>query len=158
MSWIRCKCDYIIYDNTDYIPYKAHIISDKEKYDLFEMVSDLINSKYSNKEELVDEFYSKVGTIPECVIRLKTTFQCPQCGRIYIENKKGNEFCVFVPENHEEKNLYDFEGDMEFSISSYEESSEASSLKDYISEANDVNHISIAQMSELKAYILKNME
>lgn len=104
--WIRCKCGNIIHDNTDNIPYKGHIISDKEFSKMLDLADEMIESPYKNREALAMTFRSNISS---SYIRIKSIFQCRCCGRILIEDE-NNQYCSFTPDEHENKDLLDFNG------------------------------------------------
>ena len=107
MSKIVCRCGNILSDNTDRISYKGHIISDQEYFDLFDLADEMIESNVSCREDLAMTFRRNIGFGETSYIRLRDIFQCPLCGRILVENASG-EFCLFAPEEHDEKNLLDY--------------------------------------------------
>lgn len=104
--WIRCKCGNIIRDITDSIPYKGYIISDKEYYKMLDLADEMIESAEKNREALAMTFRTNIGSY----IRLKTIFQCKECGRMLIENE-NNQYCSFTPDEQDHKELLDFDGD-----------------------------------------------
>lgn len=106
MSKIFCRCGNVLRDITDGIRYKGYIISDREQFDLYDFVDELIESDNPDKELLAMTFRSNIS-LGDSYIRMKEIFQCPQCGRIFIEATPG-EFVVFTPEEHTENNLLDY--------------------------------------------------
>ncbi|MDY4413401.1 MAG: hypothetical protein SPE43_03360 [Ruminococcus sp.] len=105
--WIRCKCGNIIHDNTDSIPYKGHIISDKEYFKMLELADELIESPVKNREALVMTFRNNIGA--KSYIRIKSIFQCTCCGRLLLEDE-NNQYFSFTPDGNEKKDLLDFSG------------------------------------------------
>ena len=103
--WIRCKCGNIIHDNTDSIQYKGHIISDKEYFKMLDLADEMIESPFANKGALAMTFRVNIGSY----IKIKSIFQCVCCGRILIENG-NNQYCSFIPDEHDNKELLDFDG------------------------------------------------
>ena len=103
--WIKCKCGNIIHDNTDCISYKGHIISDKEYFKMLELVDEMIESTVKNREALAMTFRTNLSGY----IKIKSIFQCTNCGRILIEDE-NNHYCSFVPDEHERNGLLDFDG------------------------------------------------
>lgn len=106
--WIRCKCGNSIHDNTDMIPYKGHIISDKEYFKMFDLADEMIESSAQSKEALAMTFRTNISS--KGYIRIKSIFQCTNCGRILLEDE-NNHYFSFTPEGHEKKDLLDFNGD-----------------------------------------------
>ena len=103
--WIACKCGHILHDNTDGIRYKGRIISDREYFKLLDFIDELIESPAQNREALCMTLRTNLSGY----IREKNIFQCTECGRILIEGENGKYSC-FLPEDHAEKNLLDFDG------------------------------------------------
>lgn len=106
MSKIKCRCGNILPDITDKIRYKGYIISDMEIFEMFDLADEMIESGNPQRENLAMTFRRNIGG-GESYIRLKEVYQCPFCGRIIIETNPG-EFCFFIPEENEEKNLLDY--------------------------------------------------
>lgn len=72
-----CTCGHVILDGTDYIPYKAHVISDQDIFDAAEM-SDRGSGDW----------------FPTLTRRL---YECTACGRLWIEGPDG-ELAGYAPE------------------------------------------------------------
>ena len=102
----------MIPDTTDNLPYKGYIISDKEQFKMYDFVDELIETDNIQKESLMMAFRRNVSTGKKYV-RLKEIYQCPECGRILIENIPGQYF-FFCPEENKEKNLLDYDGEEEW--------------------------------------------
>lgn len=103
--WIRCKCGNIINDITDSIPYKGHIVSDKEYFKMLDLADEMIESPVKDREALAMTFRTNMGSY----IKIKSMFQCNLCGRILIEDE-NNQYCSFIPDEHDNKELLDFDG------------------------------------------------
>lgn len=106
MSHINCRCGNVLHDITDRIRYKGYIISDRERFDLYDLADEMIESDDPDRELLAMTFRSNIGC-GDSYIRMKEIFQCPQCGRVLIETTPG-KFAVFTPENDTENNLLDY--------------------------------------------------
>lgn len=104
MSKIICGCGCVIPDIADSQSFKGYILSDKQRFPLYELADELIESSHPDREELCMTFRKEVGT---GYIRLKRVYQCFECGRILIENEDG-EFAVFAPEGHNDTSVLDF--------------------------------------------------
>lgn len=85
-----CKCGYRITDSTDNISYKAHIIADQDWYDFLDRITAAIKSDETNREKVIDEFYSDTTDIDKLI------YQCPKCGQIFIdgEGRRLYSFCA----------------------------------------------------------------
>lgn len=103
--WIKCRCGNIINDNTDNIPFKGHILSDKEFFKFLDFTDRMIESKSENREKTAMTFRNNLSGY----IKIKSVFQCSCCGRILLEDE-NNHYCSFLPEEHEKYNLLDFNG------------------------------------------------
>lgn len=90
--YFYCKCGSRISDITDYLPFKARMIADQDWIDFLETIEDAITSKEPDREKVADEFYSTAFNEHRRMI-----YQCPECGRIYI-NGEGNSLYSFRPE------------------------------------------------------------
>lgn len=109
MSKIICRCGNILPDITDNLSYKGYIVSDKELFKMYDFVDELIETDSCQKESLMMTFRKNV-CIGKKYIRLKEIYQCPQCGRILIENTPG-EYSFFCPEGNSKRNLLDYGGE-----------------------------------------------
>jgi hypothetical protein len=72
----RCQCDNVIPDQTDFLPYKGHLIADQDWEDFHES-------------------YREPWRFDHSVVR--TCYQCSACGRLYLEGPNSQLVC-FVPE------------------------------------------------------------
>ena len=115
MSWIECKCGYAIKDTTDNISYKGYVISDKEFFDMLDLADKMIESTIPDREEAAMSFRINIGGSKNCHVWLKDIFQCPECGRIFLEDNNG-EFCSFLPEDSDGKQLLDYKGNGEIKL------------------------------------------
>lgn len=77
---IFCRCGYILSDNTDTISYKAHIIPDQDWFDVWDKIEAAVKSENPDKERLMRELMSDVNHIT------RTMYQCPECGRLYVDD------------------------------------------------------------------------
>lgn len=97
----QCECDYIFVDQTDNLPFKADIYPDQSIEAMYKAVDKIFESQRPNNDleydRMIDAIFSPVGR--------RTMYQCPKCGRIYIEENDGRLSC-FVPESENvSKNL-----------------------------------------------------
>lgn len=111
MSLIKCKCGNILHDRTDYINCKGYVISDKEYFDMLDLADKMIESTNPDREELAMSFRMNIS-FKDSYIKLKHIFQCPACGRVLLENNKG-ELRSFYPEDSDDKAFLDYKGDAE---------------------------------------------
>jgi hypothetical protein len=86
---IGCECGFTIQDGTDNLPHKAHLLPDQE-WDAFWIA--------------IDNAIEKSGPSPKekesACMQLRTRsfghrlmWQCPQCGRLYIDDAQNNLQC-----------------------------------------------------------------
>ncbi|MCH5203383.1 MAG: hypothetical protein J1F03_01485 [Oscillospiraceae bacterium] len=97
-------CGEILHDNTDYISYKGHILSDKQFFPLLDLADELIEDDSSDREALSMRFRRNIDEY----IRFRCVYQCYNCGRLLVEGENG-EFFFFAPEGHDNKSLFDIQ-------------------------------------------------
>ncbi len=119
---IFCECGHVIYDQTDYISYKASFISDQDSYDLRgeieKQIKKLVTSleyNASNKIDINELVEDAMIDISENIISYysrRTIYQCSGCGRLFIDDAQFHTH-VFIPQdNSVQKNLMrSIEGD-----------------------------------------------
>lgn len=106
MSSLLCKCGFVFHDITDAICWKAHLITDKDWFPLLDMADGLIESPDPDRETLCMILRHNLRG---CV-QSRFLYQCPVCGRVYIEDPKGAYVC-FAPEDPDsEKTLFNHKG------------------------------------------------
>lgn len=117
MSKIRCTCDYIIRDQTDFIPNKGEVFKDIDSENIYEGTAKEISSfidaciNKSREEWIINRFGD---TFPEdsdnsAVIYniisnnnskySKVIYQCESCNSLLLETFETNTFEVFKPMN-----------------------------------------------------------
>ena len=120
MSKLLCLCGHMIVDQSDYLPYKADLISDQDNEIFFQSVVNAIEKfikswKQGTLSELYDdefvEVYVKEGKVGDYINDViaagyaaysRTIYECEQCGRIWIQSKDKNEqFFPYWPEEDE---------------------------------------------------------
>lgn len=87
-----CRCGYCFHDNTDCLPFKGRIIADQDWNDLWSLIENGIR----NGENL----HSVCDSISELFQR--EMYQCPECGRLYIDDDNGRTFTAFSPNGEAE--------------------------------------------------------
>jgi len=92
---ISCSCGKILVDQTDDLPYKAHIIPDQHYFGLLEAIDDAIENSGpspSDKEAAAMRVRNLIGKIT------KLAWQCGVCGRLYFDGPpRSNTVYQFVP-------------------------------------------------------------
>ena len=109
MSSLPCKCGFVFHDNTDAICWKAHLITDRDWFPLLDMADSLIESSAPDRETLCMTFRHNFRGEYACV-KARFLYQCPVCGRVYIEAPDG-AFVCFAPEDSDsDQMLFDTKG------------------------------------------------
>lgn len=81
-----CQCGFRFNDTSDSIAYKARILADQ---DVKELVEILEYGEQPHSDDL--ELFA-----PACDLIGRSMFQCPQCGRLYVEDSDYS-YIQFVP-------------------------------------------------------------
>lgn len=95
---IECICGDTIPDNTDYLPYKAHIIGDRDFFDFLDTIDEAIESKEKNREKLLMQVRRAVPS--------RLAWECNTCGRLYLDDKHGN-LIEYGPQNDKPNRIFD---------------------------------------------------
>lgn len=123
MSKFLCKCGHVIYDQTDFIPYKARLVPDQLTEKLFdggaEAIVKLIAAiKVGKRQEWIEQTFpggwAQSWTDAQLIEEVMSSpfwryhreaFQCEQCGRLLVQIGSTNHFASFVPEGIEGRNI-----------------------------------------------------
>ena len=95
---IRCTCGEIIPDQTDYLPYKAYIIGDKNYFDFMDAIDDAIESSEPNREDLC----MKVRRAEPS----RLAWECGTCGRLYFDDAEG-KLVEYLPKDGKPHRIFD---------------------------------------------------
>lgn len=88
---IGCHCGATIYDQTDFLPHKAHIIPDQEWFNVYDAIDDdVIDALIHRKLEQEAAYLKARGIIGSASRQI---WQCNQCGRLYIDDQAGKLQC-----------------------------------------------------------------
>lgn len=79
-----CECGYIIRDSTDYLSYKAHLISDQDYFDLLDEVDHAIEGSGPTPQDK-EHALMKVRSLFQRLT--KTIYQCKSCGNVYFNEE-----------------------------------------------------------------------
>ena len=90
---IRCNCDHIIVDQTDYLKFKGYIISDVQWFDFWDAIDEAIEKPGSTKEEK-EKSCMELRNLD----LFKTSWECTNCGTLFI-NGNDNKLKVYSPES-----------------------------------------------------------
>jgi hypothetical protein len=104
---IFCECGHVIYDQTDYISYKASFISDQDSSDLRDEIEEQIKKLVrkieraaSNKidiDELVEDTIINVSDAIDKYDR-RNIYLCLGCGRLFVDDAQF-KLHVFIPQD-----------------------------------------------------------
>lgn len=82
-----CPCGYCFHDNTDNLRFKAHILPDQDMNEF----ADIIERGEQPHSEQRELYFTLMDLLD------RTIYQCPQCGRLFIENNNPRTFAIFTP-------------------------------------------------------------
>lgn len=80
---ISCQCGGLISDTTDYLPYKAHVISDQDWFGISEAIDEAIEQtgpSPGEKEAACMRIRGLLGKLS------RSAWQCSACGSIHIDD------------------------------------------------------------------------
>ena len=87
-----CRCGYVFHDNTDNLRFKASLLP-AQSLGKFAEIAKRGAEPHPDKTELY---------FPLTDLFFRTMYQCPECGRLYIEEDDRFSFCVFSPSTQAE--------------------------------------------------------
>lgn len=92
---LDCECGKLIVDQTDFLSFKGYVISDQDYSSYLEAIDEAIEKSGPSKNEK-----EKACMAVRCLAikYFKTTYQCPDCGRVYISGSDGT-FHQYAPNN-----------------------------------------------------------
>lgn len=120
---IKCKCSNAIVDETDYISYKAHYISDQDIFDFFDAVDANIEQMVAALDDPLvlknwrTAFFGEghpeqdaKKLLPSIVRNLhsryeRLMYQCTKCGRLYLDDINRELHCFKPQDNSVSKRL-----------------------------------------------------
>lgn len=91
---IGCQCGATIFDQTDDLPHKAHLIPDQEWFAKFDALDDKVIDPLVRGELTPQAAYMLARAILCEAARLM--WQCATCGRLYIDDR-ANELQSYLP-------------------------------------------------------------
>ena len=80
---IRCECGEIISDQTDYLPYKAHFISDQDWFGVFDAIDRIISDVAAGRMT-TDE--AQMAVRRTHLTASRQMYQCSKCGRLLLDD------------------------------------------------------------------------
>lgn len=90
---ISCQCGCLIVDGTDSLPHKAHIVADRDWFDLLEGI-DAVIENCGKGEEKRGKACMRVREL--LVGKTRSAWQCSGCGMLYLDDGAGG-LCRFKP-------------------------------------------------------------
>lgn len=91
---IVCDCGSMIYDQTDYLPNKAHFIPDQEWFNVLEAIDDAIEKSGPSAKDKEVACMKVRRLIREAS---RVAWQCYECGRVYVDDH-AYQLRQFVPD------------------------------------------------------------
>ncbi len=91
MSTLACKCGHVMIDRTDSLPYKGRLLADQDWSWFLESLSRFAESVKLAKRKVQPQHADQL------VRRCRHVYQCPECGRLYLQDS-GNQYHAFLPE------------------------------------------------------------
>lgn len=88
---LMCECGHTIYDQTDYLSYKAYLISDQDWFDFLEEIDKAIEESGptpKDKERACMEIRMLLSKLN------KKVYQCQNCGNMFFQNN-SRQFEIF---------------------------------------------------------------
>lgn len=76
-----CECGHPIYDQTDYLPYKAHVISNQDWFNFLDEIDDAIEKAGSTPEDK-ERALMRIRSL--AVNLSKSVYQCNECGNVFF--------------------------------------------------------------------------
>jgi hypothetical protein len=114
MSKFSCTCGHVIYDQADYLPYKAEVLKDQDHEAFFSSVAEALTEYLAGvRSGDLAEWQSKWpflrGKADETVLWSVLgwfwrkfnvdVYECEKCGRLWVqEGTESQRFVPFVPE------------------------------------------------------------
>ena len=91
---IKCHCGEVIFDQTDSVPHKGHLIPDQTWFGLYDAIDAEVISPLA-EGRLQEEDASRKAR--EIIMRsARLMYQCRWCGCLYIDDLEDNLQC-FAP-------------------------------------------------------------
>jgi hypothetical protein len=98
---IKCECKNIIVDQTDYLRYKGHLISDTQWFDFWDSIDEAIERSGNSKKEK-EAACMQLRKQPF----FRTLWECMHCGKLYIEGGNG-DLIAYSPDNRQYNQVLD---------------------------------------------------
>lgn len=89
---IRCTCDYLIIDQTDYLKYKGYLISDTQWFDFWDAIDAAVETSGPSPKQKE----AAVMKLRKMDV-FKTLWECSNCGKLYVSGE-GNALIAYTPD------------------------------------------------------------
>lgn len=96
---ITCDCNNIIYDSTDCLKHKGHLISDTQWDYFWEAIDKAIETTKDNEKE---NACMQLRTLN----LFKQLWECNHCGKLYTNNTNGS-LISYSPDNNKYNKVLD---------------------------------------------------
>lgn len=90
---IKCDCENIIVDQTDYLKNKGRLISDTQWFDFWDSIDDAVE-KTGNSAREKEEACMQLRKQD----LFKTLWECQNCGKLFVDGENG-ELIKYSPDN-----------------------------------------------------------
>ncbi len=89
---IKCSCNNLIIDQTDYLTNKGYLISDTQWFDFWDLIDQAIENPKKTKKERADTCWElRILNV------FKGIWECNHCGNLYIDGK-DKELILYTPD------------------------------------------------------------
>lgn len=95
-----CTCGYRISDTSDFLSFKASVLSNQDEEDYVDGIEVLVKEESLCPGEQWERIFME--KMLRCLRR--NLYQCPHCGRLHVEDLSG-ELHTFAPEGTVNKRL-----------------------------------------------------
>src|SRR5947208_1727106 len=100
---LGCHCGATIFDHTDDLPQKGHLIPDQEWFATYDAMDDeVIVPLLDGKIDKEKAFRLSRGVISRAS---RLMYQCSACGRLYIDDKQGVLHCYLPSDDTTSKEI-----------------------------------------------------
>lgn len=101
---IACHCGCTIFDQTDALPHKAHLIPDPEWNALADAIDEGVIAPLTAGKLDADAAAMKVRMLLSRVTR--SGWQCTNCGRLFIDDQRHDLQCYAPVDDETAKDLF----------------------------------------------------
>jgi len=99
---ITCQCGYLIPDQTDALPNKAHLIPDQSWLGLLDSINGIIARAAEGKMPLDA---ARQAAMTEIIRTSRQAYQCPSCGALLVDGPQRT-ISFFLPDNDADSAIF----------------------------------------------------